>query len=102
MLCFDSVTSSQITNVDARIISTFRVVLLTISSGFPIQISRFNEFCVDTANLFVELYPWFNMPTIVHKILIHSPKIISESIPPIGQLGEKAQEWASLFPEIRI
>lgn len=85
-------TSARITGIDEEIISRFRIILLTISSGYAIKVDSFKNYCQATARKFVELYSWYNMPTTVHKILIHSPAIIANSILPIGQLGEEAQE----------
>jgi hypothetical protein len=31
---------------------------------------------LETANLFVEKYPWLYLPTTVHKILIHELKLL--------------------------
>lgn len=84
--------SSEITGVNQELISRFRVILLTISSGYDIKIDSFRTYCHDTAKRFVELYPWYNMPTSVHKILLHSSEIISYFMVPIGHLGEEAQE----------
>lgn len=32
----------------------------------------FKEYCLDTAKLFIQTYPWYNMPTTVHKVLFQS------------------------------
>uniref|UniRef100_A0A6P7GWP0 Uncharacterized protein LOC114343837 n=1 Tax=Diabrotica virgifera virgifera TaxID=50390 RepID=A0A6P7GWP0_DIAVI len=88
----DPETSSKITGVNKDLISRFKVILATISSGHKIKVEPFKIYCLDTATRFTELYPWYNMPTTVHKILIHSAEIISYAILPIGQLGEEAQE----------
>lgn len=40
----------------------------------------------------MELYNWFPMPTTIHKILIHSEATIQNTLLPIGQLIEEAQE----------
>lgn len=42
--------------------------------------------------LFINKYPWYNMPPILHKYLIHGPEIIESALVPIGQLTEEAQE----------
>ena len=44
--------------------------------------------------MFVSEYPWYNMSTTVHKLLIHvnSPQVIASALLPIGQLSEEAQE----------
>lgn len=49
-------------------------------------------FCLDTANLFVKLYPWYIMPTSIHVILLHVHQIIKIFDLPIGMLSEEAQE----------
>ncbi|XP_050518510.1 uncharacterized protein LOC126892818 [Diabrotica virgifera virgifera] len=88
----DPETSSKITGVNKDLISRFKVILATISSRHKIKVEPFKIYCLDTATRFTELYPWYNMPTAVHKILIHSAEIISYAILPIGQFGEEAQE----------
>ena len=47
---------------------------------------------METAELYVSLYPWYYMPPTVHKVLIHGAKVIREAIVPIGQLSEEALE----------
>lgn len=90
---FENITvASEITGVDKDLISIFRTILLTISSGYDIKVDIFKNYCLEAARKFVQLYPWYNLPTSVHKILIHSSEIISYFLVPIGQLGEEAQE----------
>ncbi|XP_076248005.1 uncharacterized protein LOC143187644 [Calliopsis andreniformis] len=38
------------------------------------------------------LYPWYYMPSTVHKLLIHGAEVIQTAALPIGQLSEEAQE----------
>jgi len=79
--------SSSITGVNIEI------VLLTISIGYKIDLKKFNNYCILTAQQFVDKYHWYNMPTSVHKILIHGTQIIEAlSILPIGQFSEESQE----------
>ncbi|XP_076396765.1 uncharacterized protein LOC143265943 [Megachile rotundata] len=47
---------------------------------------------MDTAKLYIRLYPWHPMTPTTHKILIHGPVIIQNAILPIGQLSEEAAE----------
>lgn len=84
--------SSQITGVSEELIRRFYVILQAISSGFEIDIAKFQQYTMDTAKLYVSLYPWYFMPPSVHKILIHGADISANAILPIGQLGEEAQE----------
>jgi len=85
--------SSSITGVDIEIINRFKIVLLTICSGYKIDIKKFNNYCILTAQKFVGKYSWYNIPTSVNKILIYGTQIIEAlSILPIGQFSEESQE----------
>lgn len=83
---------SKILGVNLSLIQRFHVILQVLSCGFVIDVEAFNTYCLDTARLFVDLYNWYNMPTSVHKVLIHGPQIIEASELPIGELSEDAQE----------
>lgn len=85
-------TSSLITGVSEELISRFHIILQTISSGRDIDVEKFRVYALATARHYVKEYPWYNMPTSVHRLLIHGPEIISSAILPIGQLSEDAQE----------
>ncbi len=45
-----------------------------------------------TANLYVELYPWYPMSPSVHKMLVYGKDFIKHAPVPIGPLSEEAQE----------
>ena len=47
---------------------------------------------MDTAKLYIDLYPWYPMTPTLHKILIHSSTVIKHALLPIGQLSEEASE----------
>lgn len=84
--------SARILGVDAILMRRFHVILQVLSSGFNVNLQSFKVYCLETAKMFVSLYPWYPMPTTVHKVLIHGHQIIETSILPIGQLSEEAQE----------
>ena len=65
---------------------------MAISSGYTLNIEKFEEFCKETARLYVERYWWYPMTSTVHKVLIHGPAIATEFILPIGLLSEEALE----------
>lgn len=88
----NSAVSSMITGVDQNLINRFHVVLQAITSGHDINVDKFRDYAIETARLFVKLYPWYYMPTSIHKLLIHGPEIIASALLPIGQLSEDAQE----------
>lgn len=57
------------------------------------DVSKFSEFSRDTAELYVDLYPWYYMPSSVHKLLVHGSDIIKHfGAIPIGELSEDAAE----------
>ncbi|KAK4887814.1 hypothetical protein RN001_004085 [Aquatica leii] len=74
------------------IIKKFHVILQVTSCGFEINVDKFEKYALDTARRYVLLYPWYYMPTTVHKLLIHGAKIIGFSMLPIGQMSKEAQE----------
>ena len=93
----NSAVSAAITGVDEGLIRRFHVTLQTMSSGYEINEVSFQEYCIESARTFVDLYPWYYMPTTVHKILIHGREIISSSLLPIGQMSEDAQESSNKY-----
>lgn len=84
--------SAAITGLNEDLIKQFHIILQVISCGHEINLINFQAYCLETARKFVELYPWFYMPTSVHKILIHGKEIVASSLLPMGQMSEDAQE----------
>ena len=68
------------------------MILRSLSSGYEINNEAFNQYCTETAELYIELYGWYYMPPTVHKLLIHGAAIAKESLLPIGVLSEEALE----------
>ena len=84
--------SAKILGVDECLLRKCHVILQVMSSGYAVNVSCFQQYCLETAELFVALYPWYCMPTTVHKVLIHGPSIVEWAPLPIGQMSEDAQE----------
>lgn len=84
--------SAEITKIDLELIKKFHTILIVVSCSQEINIERFRNFANNTARYFVEKYPWYYMPTTLHKFLIHGPDVIASALLPIGQLSEEAQE----------
>lgn len=61
-------------------------------SGFSINTDSFRKYGLGTAKIFVRKYPWFNMPSSVHKVLIHGADIIESVSLPLGMMSEEALE----------
>ena len=88
----DEESFAAATGVDQRLIHRMHVILQTMSSGYAIDIQAFGAYCAATADLYVELYPWYPMPAAVHKVLVHAAAVVESLAIPIGMLSEDAQE----------
>lgn len=80
--------SAEITGVDKN----FNTILRIIYSGRKINNDKFRILIDETRILYIKLYSWYNMPSSVHKILIHGCGIIDFFNLPIGMLSEEALE----------
>lgn len=84
--------TSEITKIDKELIYRLSVILETICCNFPVNAEKFGSYAEETAKLAISLYPWYYMPSSVHRILLHGKDIIQNAALPIGSLSEEAQE----------
>lgn len=84
--------AAELTGVDESLISRFGIVLRTMACGYSVNIDAFSIYCLETAEIFIDKYPWYYMPSSIHKILIHGADIIKNVSLPIGMMSEEAQE----------
>ena len=85
--------TADITGFNYAILEKFGIILDVINSTFPINQTKFKELCDETAQLYVEKYPWYPMPASVHIILLHGPRFLENfSNITFGELSEEAQE----------
>lgn len=56
---------------------------------------------METAKLYIQLYPWHPMTPTMHKILIHSVTVIENALLPIGLLSEEAEARNKHFRQYR-
>jgi len=82
---------SRICGLNQDLIHSFNVILTTMSCDYEIDGDEFGQYCLTTAELFSDLYPWFHIPLVVHKILYHGGQMVSEFILPIGMMSEETQ-----------
>lgn len=82
----------RILGIDVILIRRFANILHVMSSGFEVDIDKFEVYAFETAKLYVKNYDWYKMPPAVHKVLIHGKKIMQQFNLPIGRLSEEAQE----------
>lgn len=88
----DPESTANITGVNVRLIERFSIILQVLSSGQKIDSEKFENYALETARMYVELFKWYYMPSSVHKILLHGANIIKSFSIPIGLLSEEAQE----------
>lgn len=88
----DPEKAAEITGIDESLVKRFGIILQAISCGHKLNTEVFRKYALETAKLFVEKYPWYYMPTSIHKILIHGADVMDSLIMPIGQLSEEALE----------
>lgn len=85
-------TVAEVTGVDMTLIRRFSIILQLLSCGKAIDTKKFDLYAQNTAELFVEKYNWYYMPSSVHQILLHGSGTIESACLPIGQLSEEAAE----------
>lgn len=72
--------SCEITGIDIHLFKRFGNILSVLSSGHHINIEAFEVYALDTAKLFIHLYPRYYMPASLHKILVHGAQVIRYAI----------------------
>lgn len=87
-----STLASSVTSIDEELIHRFYIILQTISCGFSVNTEAFRTYAKETAQRYITLYPWYNMPSSVHKLLLHGADIIKSAVLPIGMFSEEALE----------
>ena len=80
---------SEITGVDFDCIERLCNVLITLSSGYPINKIKFDNYCKE---LLVDKYPWYPTTSSVHWMLKNSIQIQEHLTLPIGVHSEEALE----------
>lgn len=84
--------TAEITKVNQELITRMATILEVINTNHAIDAEKFGKYAEDTANLATSLYPWYNLPSSVHKVLMHGKEIIEYAALPVGTLSEEAQE----------
>ncbi|KAK5647865.1 hypothetical protein RI129_002757 [Pyrocoelia pectoralis] len=60
--------SSSITGLNEEFLKHLHTILTTLSCGYAINTEAFAEYSKATAEQYVELYPWYNMPSSLHRL----------------------------------
>ena len=68
--------ASEITGASEEPIKRFSTISGCMVCGYSVNSEAFRTYTYSTAEIFVREYPWFYMPSSVHKILINGTGII--------------------------
>ena len=60
--------TSKITEIDQNIIKRVYIILNTLNSGYIIDAEKYKCYAIETAKIYIKLYPWYYMPVFVHKM----------------------------------
>ncbi|KAF0311606.1 hypothetical protein FJT64_001828 [Amphibalanus amphitrite] len=63
-----------------------------VSSCLPLSPESLEAYCNETAELYVEHYGWYPMPTTLHRLLVHAAAVVQQCLLPIGTMSEEAAE----------
>lgn len=63
--------AAEITGINYDLIYRLKEILEVISSGYKINIEKFENYTTETARLYVDLYPWHPMTPTLQKSLVH-------------------------------
>lgn len=83
---------AKINGVNKELITNFGSILKMTASSRRIPTLIFIEFTSRIAKLYASLYPWYYMPSLVHKVLLNREKIMENFMLPIGMYSEQVSE----------
>ena len=90
-----SAVASSIAGIAEQLIMHLNVILQTILCRYAVDVQSFRKYAKATAeeyvNRDVDQCPWYNMPSNLHKLLIHLVDIKS-AVLPVGIFSEEALE----------
>jgi len=61
---------AEITELNLELLKRFQTILIAISCQLPLDPLLFGDYCRCTAELYVSIYPWYPMPSTLHKVLL--------------------------------
>jgi len=60
----------------------FRTIIVTFNHSLVLGADKFGDYCLETARLYVQKYPWYYMSATLHRILIHGKELVQSSTLP--------------------
>ena len=68
------------------------MILLLFECKAYLKINKVEKVCLETYNMYYELYPWIHISPTVHKLLIHGCQIAKKFPLPMAYFAEDAGE----------
>lgn len=94
--------ASRITGVNEELIRRFWIIMVALSSGYNLEVQKYDDFAKENASLYMEHYSWYRMPVSVHKIIVHGAVVAQAIMLPIGMMSEEAQEASNkIYKQVR-
>ena len=88
----NSAVFAQTTGVNENLIHRLHILLCLINCRYQIDVRKFEEYCMETAKLWVKDYPWYKMPVSLHVLLVHGTSYLRMIDLPISDLTEQCIE----------
>lgn len=86
------IISAKITGLNEILLYKFYLILRILNCKERINVNKFNNLAMETRDLYLQEYSWYNMPMSIHKILVHGYEVISQFNIPIGEMSEECLE----------
>lgn len=78
--------------LDEKLVKYLAAIVVIINSIEQVDIADFDKLCEVTFKMYVNLYSWYPMPATLHKILVHSTRIMASLPLSTGFMGEQGSE----------
>ena len=90
-------TFASITEVDQQLIHQIHMMLITINADHVVNQEAFKAYGHSTAQLWVDLYGWYNMPVTMHQLFFHAWESLQFSSLPLSYFSEQSLESCNKF-----
>lgn len=84
--------SAEILGIQNEILYRLKVILELLTSQQKFDVKKFEDYCMETAKMYIHEYSYQPMTPTMHKILIHGAIVAEHALVPIGMLSEEASE----------
>lgn len=90
---------AKIIGIDRRLVKRFAVILQVLSCDREVNPNAFQNYGLETAKLFVQLYNWKFEPPTVHEVLIHGGKLFNNLTETLAGIQKRLKKPIIKFTE---